>query len=65
MLNPYLETKKQVFDDIVKFISEPLVPEPTETRFQVSLPELDKCVEFFHTTLQKYGQQVVQRIGQV
>lgn len=64
VLNPYVESKRALFDQIVAAFSAPLVPEPTEQPFPATPEELDKCVDFFHATLQKHGQQVVQRIGQ-
>lgn len=65
MLNPYLESKRKIFDEVVAAFSAPIAPEPHEEPIRADPEELDKAVEFFHATLQKYGQQVVQRIGQV
>ena len=65
MLNPYLESKRKMFDEVVASFSAPIAPEPHEGPIKADPEDLEKSIEFFHTTLQKYGQQVVQRIGQV
>ena len=65
VLNPYLESHQEYFNDLVRAASQPLVPEPVEEPILTSAEELDKCVEFFHTSLTKYGQQVLQHIAQV